>query len=270
MARTLRRLGTRASLLVGSGLIASSAVCSGVCLAAVPRIEATSVCWNPDDPYYYAGFYTTNYANEGVEGDINYAQDDMILYNDATDHAALWIGAVSQSDTHEYVYDGIDWLQAGYMVGKADGHPPEDSTVVYAEANDLNDRGNHWFVVFNTGEAGVGGRDVFQALYSLNDTPLATAQLIDPHATQEDANSEAYLGDSSGWCPEIAQGLFGTNGSSTDPSWNSSTELEIYNNDPAYVPWEPSYIATSPGTDPPYHTDTYLAYDAFESYGGGP
>ena len=50
---------------------------------------ATSVCY---DAYKYAGYVTTYFHNQGVYGDINYSSGDMELYDDLTDHGAIWIG----------------------------------------------------------------------------------------------------------------------------------------------------------------------------------
>jgi len=39
--------------------------------------------------YRYVGYNTTYSHNEGVEGDIHYDKDDMLLSNDSRDHAAI-------------------------------------------------------------------------------------------------------------------------------------------------------------------------------------
>lgn len=90
----------------------------GASLVAPPLAEvasATSICYQH---YYYSGYITTNYANRGISGDILYNKDDMYLYDDSTDHAALYLNNSSQPDS-SVSYDHFGWLQAGYFVGSA-------------------------------------------------------------------------------------------------------------------------------------------------------
>jgi hypothetical protein len=265
---TARRIVTRLlPLLLVSGL-----------LVGLPSLAqaapATSQCYNVTK---YTGYITSNYANRGIVGDINYAQSDMQLYDDNTDHALLYIDNASQPDPSVPQTYGFGWLQGGFGVGKLD-NMQTDTTEVYGESLDLNDSapdahfypdlawGNRYFQNYWTGETGYNGRGLYVAGYSDSDTWLAQSYLIDPAGTEQFGGAEARLNDPNGTCPEIVAGYFGTTGSAD--SWDSSTELYIDNNQPMLVPWTPANIETQPYVDTHYSLTTYNSDDAFDSYGG--
>lgn len=121
------------------------------------------------------------------------------------------------------------------------------------------------------GETGENGRGLYEAYYGESLDYLAQAWLINPMYTLQEALAEGYLGDSSGWCPEFNYGFFGTNGQISNLTWDSTTELYIYNNTPAEVLLSPSNVATHNYTDsPPYDITTFSSDDAYYAYGGGP
>jgi len=242
---------------------------------------ATSVCY---DAYKYAGYVTTYFHNQGVYGDINYSSGDMELYDDLTDHGAIWIGDNSQSDSGA-PDKGFDWIQDGYFVGSADGDYTT-STVVYAEINDYatgqsDDRpvatffpdlgwGNQTFEAYYDETNDASGRGQFIAYDGT--TQLDTSWMVDPTATQQEANTEAYLGNIAGVCPTFDVALIGTNGNQSNVQWTSSTETSILNDATprTWVNWNPTYIpATSPLHDSPYTIGTFSNWDAMRVNGGG-
>jgi len=251
----------------------------------VPNASATSECYRTD---YYSGFITEYYHNQGVMGDLDYYAGDMELYDNSTDHGAIWLGNLSQADPNNGW--GDDWNQVGYLLGSVD-NKTTNTTEVYDELAGPNTGavatlylyptseypwGNHWFTDYNTGETEVIAGSTYgyyEGTYSLNYDVLGTSWMDDPTYTQQESNTEAYLGNSGGWCPGFHDTPFGTNGDLTDPTWNSSTELEIYDNTYGgeWEPWTPGSVATQNAIPMGYYNrDVYSNDDAWLSWGGGP
>lgn len=121
-----------------------------VLLVAVPLYASSSLLWSRAASatnttcagrFRYGGYLTARYANRGVQGDINYVRNEMLLDDDYTDHGALYVDATSQYDSAIDVNTGgqytYGWAQTGYFVGNSDGRDI-DTTEVYAETLDLN------------------------------------------------------------------------------------------------------------------------------------
>lgn len=237
--------------------------------------SASSVCYNH---YRYSSNETTYTHNRGILGDINESTGDLSVSDTNNDHAVLYVDDYSVPDS-EVKYAGFGWLQAGYMLGTVD-NVTATRTIVYGENNDKNvgspvahpyaslAGGNRLFTVMYTGITGYGGRGEYEAYYSLSYTWLATAYLKSPTATGQDATAEAVADNSSSACPVIVNGLIGTDGNETSPTWDSSTEVYIYDNDPSWVPFITSNVARSYEIDSPYHLYNYSQWDAFDAYGG--
>jgi hypothetical protein len=267
----LRRVRGNLVRIVASVLIIPSAT---IVLNSVEPSPAAAV--TPCE-FAYDGWVTTNYANEGIYGDVNYQSGDMSITNATYDHAALYVDSNSQHDPHANNSAGQDWLQVGYFVGTAD-QTTTTTTQVYAESADQYGGpnlklfsvsgfplGNRWFSVTYTGESN-GSYGYYIGTYSLSYDTLWTSWMIDPHYSLQAAQAEGYSDVDA--CPTFVDGLFGTNGNQSSPSWNSSTELEIDTNTSGDVLWTPSAIATSPHTySPPYSIHNYSDDDAFNSTG---
>lgn len=263
-----------------NGIFHKLALVSGLMMAAlVPVIAAStpaaalSGCGSGG--YSWGGYYTTNHANQGILGDINYASGDFTLNSGV--HALNYVDASSQADASAAY--GNDWLQAGYALGQID---TADATTpqVYVESNDQNGGpnarifanseyplGNHWFETEYSGEYS-SGRGYYLATYSLNYNLLWTAWEVDPTYTQQYAQVEGSA-NSGDYCPTISNSLFGTNGNELSPNWNSNTQLEIATNgSPVDVIWTPNAIATTSHGVAPYSVNTYSSDSAFNGHGG--
>jgi hypothetical protein len=230
----------------------------------------------------WSGFLTNNYANHGVQGDLDYYSDDMYLYDDNMDHGAIWLGNNTPPNSEGNSW-GYDWNQVGYAVGTGDDKTI-DRTEVYSELAGPNTTGsvptltffpdlswgNHYFADWYTGETGDGGRGLYEGAYSLNDTDLGTSWMINPNDTRQQSSTEAYQGDPNGWCPEFQVTPLGTNGNVSNPAWGSTTEMLINYTQSLWEPWTPGSISTLDIPDSVYTMELLSQDDAWESYGGGP
>jgi hypothetical protein len=252
----------------------------------VPNASATSECYQT---YYWSGYVTDYHHNQGIEGDLDSYANDIQVYDDNTDHGLVWLGDISSSDPNNEI--GQDWNQVGYMLGTIDDQTT-DTTEVYDELVGPATQGdvptlhrypeseypwdNRWFTDSNTGETEVIAGNtygLYEGTYSLDYDDLGTNWMIMPTYTWQESNTEAYLGDSNGWCPYFSTTPFGTTGDLNDPAWNSSTELEINDNTDGgeWELWTPSSVATEQiTTSGPYSLYSYSSDDAWFSSGGGP
>jgi hypothetical protein len=74
---------------------------------SIPR-EPANYCYNT---LRYAGWLAYDFYHTDVEGYINYVKDDMVLDDNDSDHAAMYVNATSQIDGGSP--QGVDWAQGG-------------------------------------------------------------------------------------------------------------------------------------------------------------
>src|ERR1019366_2593795 len=252
-------------------LIASTIVVGGA-FGAPPAAASTYDCYdNGYHPpiggvgYDWQGYYTKNYANQGIAGDINYQSGDVTLDGNsyATQHGLMWITGESKSDTHDYIGAGNDWLQVGWMLGivgvSGTSIKQADTTKAYSEADSpwvyevldwsAADKpwGDRWFQDNNQGTTrSFGGHTYGEWLgtYSNSFDVMDYSWLIDPTAVKEGADIEGMASSSSAKnCPAFSHGLFGTNGNQSDPGDSNSTVMEIENNSTGWYNWDNTLTA---------------------------
>ena len=243
-----------------------------------PATASISQCSNQSGAggYQYRGYYTTKFANQGVEGTIDV--DNLKVDDPDHQHALLYLTSQSQADGNAPY--GSDWVQVGYGAGTVDASEV-DVNHVYMEKTDYTtsptatfysyDTGNQYFQVFWTQETDSSGRGQYYGVYGTgSDTHvISKAWHVDPNKVQFFAQFEGATDTSTVEnCPLLNWGLLGSTGDINNVQENSNTELTIFNTQTSTVDWSPSIDTTNhdgyPGN---YGLITWNEYDLIEIYG---
>jgi hypothetical protein len=237
---------------------------------ASPASAATQCAGSSTPVYQWDGWYVSNYANRGVEGDIDFT--DISVQNPSYQHGLLYLSSNSSVDSNNS-YDGYDWVQAGYGIGSVDA-AYTSSTKVYEENEDYStggavasyftySLGNHYYQMFFDGTTDSQGRGQYLAYYGLgsNQHYLGQSWEVNPTGNRFFAQFEGTTWNATYNCPYIDWGLLGSTGNINSPTSTSSTQLQIYDNNPAWVQWNYANITTSANS--PSGNYTLTTYDQF-------
>lgn len=282
----------RPGLVMAAVFLAGGSLLMAVSVPAVPSVSRASAetASSEDSPALptctggatFSGYYTYNYGNRGIQGDVDYDSRWMVLSDNSSDHAARFIGSRSQADGMAPV-DGWDFIYAGWAVGAIDG-TDKGSVMAYAEVlsplvsaptiywypTAQYPWGNRFFTVYWTGMYEDGGRGVYNATITVAGDVIGSSAMIDPMYVRQKATIEGEQVNGN-WCPYQVWGLFGSNGDTSNIGWDNSTILQIWTNDSSDIikPWTPANIDTRQFSSSVYNLYTYNDDDVFRSSGGG-
>ena len=120
--------------------------------------------------YMYGGYYDPNYANQGV--DANLQEIGPSVHDINTDHVLVIVDAQTAPGTDPPTSKHYDWIQDGEGYGEVGGHVA-DTTEVYNEHLDYiayyemyyptYPANDEWFGVDNTGQSGGNGTELYDA-----------------------------------------------------------------------------------------------------------
>ena len=272
----MRLYSTRLWLAFFLGVSFLSAL--AVLIGPASPAAASSTCDAGINPIYqYSGWYASNFANEGLQGDIDFS--DLSVEDTNNQHALLYLSSFSEADPNAGA--GNDWLQVGYGVGAVDA-TATPTTMVYREESDYStgsgpvaeffdyNLANHYFQTYFQGETDSKGRGLYKAWYALgaNQHFLGEAWEVDPTQNRFFGQFEgATAALNSDNCPSINWGLLGSTGNIDDVTSNAETELEILNSTPSWVQWAYGHISTTNHLDGNYSLTTQELYYLFEPQG---
>lgn len=269
-----------ARLIVATAVVAAVTGGLGAAFGPATPASATSECnVGSGNLYQYSGWYASNFANRGIEGDIDF--DDISVEYPALQHALLYLSTFSTSDPNAGY--GNDWVQGGYGIGSVDQTSTSD-TDVYEESSDYStdggqgpvahfgdyDLGNHYFQAFYQGQTDGQGRGLYDMWYGLgaNRVFIGSAWEVNPTGNQLYGQFEGEIDAGvDATCPLLNWGLLGSTGDINNPTSTASTQLNIRDNDPAWVQWAYGTITTTVNLQGHYSLTTYEQFYLFEPAG---
>lgn len=274
---------TSTAILAAAAPAAAGAVSTGDATGhraapAAPEVPLISQC-SSGTGYQYSGYYSSNYTNAGLQGDIDVSK--LNVGNINNQHALIYVSSQSKADGNAGA--GSDWLQVGYGKGDVDNNIT-GTVAVYEEASDYNtsggagpvahwynyDIGNHYFMTYYQGQTDSHGRGLYKAWYGLgsNSHYLGEAWEVGPTANRlfGQFEGDTFIGGSEN-CPSLSWGLYGSTGDISNVKKTVNTEMMILNSSSSWVDWAYGKIATTLHLNGNYSLTDYNAYDLFESQG---